>query len=368
MKLLTSNLHLLLCQLTYQAERMGDTVYLMEFWVEGAIQKVKRKLVHRGTSAPEEVINNELEFERALTLFQYAGPTPCRPVREMHAEREQQRQHQRPQPRRRRQRCTDDAPPTDAGSKMFGFGVPWNTESDGELSTLLNKVLDLLQEMQAFNEGPDVPAPAANAAVDARMATYDVMPECQDRWGKADDEGAVAGDVAGQGKPVGEGWTVSKVDDLINAGRWGEELEVCVYECAALRKQSEILYSRQYTAHTVRDGAHVLVAYGEEEWVGVIQKFVSIAKKSEPELRPLRLALVNFFKYMEPIADEQLGTTVHRVQLVPPIAWNNEQYPVFLDSIDGKLAYTQRTVRVGDGMRTERLLCKFNKYSGIGRD
>lgn len=120
-----------------------------------------------------------------------------------------------------------------------------------------------------------------------------------------------------------------------------------------------------------RDGCHVLVRYhdvaGDEEWVGVIERFVSITLKSNAGLRPLRIALVNFYQRKPAIDDADIGK-VYRVDLVPARPWHDKEYPVLLDSIDDKLAYTSRTTEEAGQQITERLLSKYIMYSGSYKD
>lgn len=377
-KLLTSNLHLLLCQLTHQAIHMGDTVYLLELWVEGAIQKVKRKLLgNRGASAPEECINNELEFDRCVSLFQYAGPTPCKTPAQQKAEREQRRKEQREleqQHGRRRGRgqgqgrrttlCDDGDPPTNAGSKMVGLGARWSEEKDGTLTALLTKAIKLLEDMGA-EHAPAAPAPQLPPAVDEVLADYDVLPMCPDVWAQQDvpiGDAQGAADLAHADDGVGEGWYAGLVQDLLNTGAFHEAVEVRVYARAALRHGVEQLYSRLYKRATKKDGSHVLVQYDAEPWVGVIEKFVSIKLSARPDLRPLRIALVNFYQRKPALGDDDVGT-VHRVDLVPAGPWHDMEYPVMLDCIDGKLAYTSRTIVESGREIKERLLSKYIIHS-----
>ena len=73
-KLLTPNLHLLICRLTDQAKEMGDTVFFSELWVERMIQLVKGQLKYRARGAPEVVITSRLEFSRCTTQFLQSSP------------------------------------------------------------------------------------------------------------------------------------------------------------------------------------------------------------------------------------------------------------------------------------------------------
>ena len=73
-KLLTPNLHLLICQLTEQAKNLGDTVFFSELWLERMIQLVKEQLKYRAKGAPEEVITSRLEFNRCTIQFLQESP------------------------------------------------------------------------------------------------------------------------------------------------------------------------------------------------------------------------------------------------------------------------------------------------------
>jgi hypothetical protein len=267
---------------------------------------------------------------------------------------------------------------------LYGVGFKWDESEDGTLVGLMNSVRALLVDMKAT--APPAPGPAPPPPVDHDLAAYDVLPMAPDSWPPRDGDGD-AGD-GGGATDLGEGWYVGMVDDLINAGNMGQHLDVRVYMRAGLRFGSEELYSRRYQRGDRKDGSHVLVSYDvvptpirnagrgraapaaaaadaaeKSEWVGVVQKFVSIAFKGRADLRPMRLALVNFYQFKAPIGDADTGT-IYRVNLVPAEAWHDKEYPVLLDSIDGKLAYTSRTVIEADKPVKERLLCKYVMYSG----
>ena len=51
----TSNLHVLLCRLVVQEEERGEVARCTEFWVERAIQEIKRVCKFRASTCPEKV-------------------------------------------------------------------------------------------------------------------------------------------------------------------------------------------------------------------------------------------------------------------------------------------------------------------------
>ncbi len=89
---------------------------------------------------------------------------------------------------------------------------------------------------------------------------------------------------------------------------------------------------------------------GEEQWVGQVDRFVRLEFVGEgggEAVRPLRVALVDFFEYCAPMCDKDWGV-VHKVVLgadgLPSV--NDHSFLVQICRIRGKLIYADGVARV----------------------
>lgn len=121
-----------------------------------------------------------------------------------------------------------------------------------------------------------------------------------------------------------------------------EAAEVRTYSRAVLRGQ-ERLFSTEYTKCSVKDNTYVLIWYEGRPYVARVRQFLCIHPHGHP--RALHMALVDYFHYRQPIQDKDLGTVyvVREGNVIP----NETMYPVHLDSISCKLAYTRTTSQQG---------------------
>lgn len=83
--LMTPNLHDLACQLHLQELSMGNTIALLELWVEGLIQTAKGKVKGKTTKHIEEVMVNNILVSNALCLNKFSHGEPMQTLEEMKA-------------------------------------------------------------------------------------------------------------------------------------------------------------------------------------------------------------------------------------------------------------------------------------------
>lgn len=83
--LMTPNLHDLLCQLHLQELSLGDTVALLELWVEGIIQCAKKRVKGRSVKHLEVVMVNDILVGNSLDLNKHIYGAPLQTLQEMKA-------------------------------------------------------------------------------------------------------------------------------------------------------------------------------------------------------------------------------------------------------------------------------------------
>lgn len=311
-KLLTPNLHLLLCQLTDQAKAMGDTVFFSELWVERMIQLVKEMLKYKARGAPEEVITSRLEFSRCTSQFLHSSPGMADKVAELLRL------------------------PLGAGA---AFGQAATNEEEHSLSS-------------RATSGRSYCLGKKGRAVVGDGNVGDLL-------------GRVVAVVAASDVVRGiDGFTAAKVQELID-GRGGVIKErVHEYQRAVLRGQ-EVITSTGYGRSFVKDSTYVLVRYPDgpagamRPYVARVRSFLHI-RSAESGVSDLHMAVVGFFQWEEPLVDPQLGTVYRAKQgnWIP----GEENYPVHLDAIDCKLVYTKGHIQGQEWM----LFAPYTIYSGTG--
>lgn len=312
LELCTSNLHTLLCVQTRQAVARGDTRRNLELHVERGIGGMKRRTKFRSTSKPEGVIANGIEVSNRLRLLQ---------------------QH--------KSVCS-------YSSLLSGSGG----ESSSGVSS--NKVDN--KEM-ADEDGSFLLDAGVVLVGDERQQVVD----------------GVVGEFCKQN------------DDVSLWGGWTEEFvrSAIVYvHPRALLAEEEILSSRAYGRAVSKDSAHVYVKYKdvdevERDHVGSIVKFLRFEMSQEeaglPVLCPLRVALIDFFEFIDPVlnsageVDEDWGL-VHKVMLgadgSPHV--QDASFPCRISDVGGKLVYADGVAGVGPhkGSRI-RYLAPYHHLSGI---
>lgn len=83
--LMTPNLHDLACQLHLQELSLGNTIALLELWVEGLIQTAKGKVKGKTTKHVEEVMANNILVTNSLSLIKFGQGEPMQTLDEMKA-------------------------------------------------------------------------------------------------------------------------------------------------------------------------------------------------------------------------------------------------------------------------------------------
>ena len=111
--------------------------------------------------------------------------------------------------------------------------------------------------------------------------------------------------------------------------------------------------SEAYTRSKSRNSLYVLVPYDVVdaegfEAVARVKYFITVS--SEGVMEPLMLAIVSFFAPLAPIDDPDLGK-VYWERL-----WAELDYPVMVDAVNGKLAYSRTKVQGG---RSEYLFAPY---------
>ena len=312
----TSNLHHLVCMLTAQAEARGDTRHFFELFVERGIQFLKRRTKFRSTSKPESVIANGLGLGSKLHDLQQQSTAPILSLADLLSGR-----------------ASSSASASSASASACGSGSSDSKASADEDGSFLLDAGVLLR-------GGD-----AEAVVGLMVQEFCSGQGAVGLWG---------------------GWT----EDMLRS----EFVRVYVHGRASLGDE-ELVTSREYKRAKVRDSTHVLVPYvGADEvvqqWVGQVQRFVRfefVGEGGGEAVRPLRVALVDFFEYTPPVEDEYVGV-VHKVLLggdgLLPVA--NSSFPVRICSISCKLIYANGVARVGRhaGQRV-RYLAPYNHLSGL---
>lgn len=282
-KLLTPNLHLLICRLTDQAKVIGDTVFFSELWLERMIQLVKEQLKYRGRGAPEVVITSRLEFSRCTTKFLQVSPGMADKIAEVLRL------------------------PLSGGA---AFGQAATNEEEHSLSTRATN-------SRSYCLGKK------GRAVAEDEAPYELLSKVLDV-------------VDASGGQI-EGFNVARVRALRDAGVGSMKERVRMYQRAVLRGQ-EVITSTRYGRSSVKDSTFVLVRYGPDPYVARVRGFVHIAS-GEAQVCDLHMALVDFHQWKEPVHDAQLGTVY--VAMQDDWIQNERNYPVHLDAIDCKLVYTK---------------------------
>lgn len=138
------------------------------------------------------------------------------------------------------------------------------------------------------------------------------------------------------------------------------ELDVYVHDRAMFHDR-EILTSRSYGKEKSRDSCHVSARYmaednmTERDHIALVRRFVRISHTQLTNLMPLRFALVDFYKYRDPIVDNDLGV-VHQVA-VNEFDHRECNFPVPFSAIGQKLVHCTS----GNKM----YLVKYNINSGL---
>ena len=301
--------------LTAQAEARGDTRHYLELFVERGIQHLKRRTKFRSTSKPESVIANGLELGSKLRDLQQQSTTPILSLADL----------------------LSRGASSSNGSSASGSG---SSSSSSDTKASADEGGSFLLDAGTLLRGAD-----AQVVIDAVLSEF-----CSGQEGVA----------------LWAGWS----EDMLRS----EFVQVHVH-CRASLEDEELVASRMYTRATARDSTHVLVPYiggdGEvQQWVGQVQRFARLEYVGEAggvAERPLRVALVHFFEYTEPVADADWGL-VHKVVLgadgQPPV--KDSSFPVRIGSIRGKLIYADGVARVGPhvGQRV-RYFAAYNHLSGL---
>ena len=312
----TSNLHHLLCMLTVQAEARGDTRHYLELFVERGIQHLKRRTKFRSTSKPESVIANGLELSSKLHDLQQQSTTPLLSLADLLSGRA-------------------SSSSSSSGSDASGSG---SGSSNSDSKARADEDGSFLLDAGVVLQGGD-----AEFVIERVRKEFCSGSEVG-LWG---------------------GWT----DDMLR-----NEFVIVYEHLRVSLADEELVTSRKYTRAKVRDSTHVLVPYemigGEEQWVGQVDRFVRLEFVGEgggEAVRPLRIALVDFFEYCAPMCDKDWGV-VHKVVLgadgLPLVI--DHSFPVQICRIRGKLIYADGVVRVGPHVgKRVRYFASYNHLSGL---
>ena len=310
----TFNLHTLVCMLMRQAEARGDTRRNLELHVERGIRDMKRRTKFRSTSKPECVIANGIELSNKMQLLQ--------------------QQHH-----------------------VHSFSSLMSRDaSEGSSSNSSSSSKKLDSKQSADPDGSFLLDTGVLLQGEEKQSAIDIV--CREFCRGS------------EGVSLWSGWSAEELQGSV----------VHVHARASLEDE-EILSSRAYGRAKSKDSAHVFVRYEyddehTQDHVGVIVKFLRFQQRHEdgmPSLRPLRVALIDFYEYVKPVldsvgdVDEDWGP-VHKVLLgeggQPRV--DEASFPCKIADIKGKLVYADGVAGVGPqkGQRV-RYLTTYNHLSGL---